>query len=157
MFKLGFRDGMTFDLSGPQLDRASVVEEHILAGTEVSIEVDGDEPQLAVFKATHITEAKLEQGRYKSTGPEMTTPGPFGSDFSSDTQTSGEDSDSSTASVHASAITNKKTRGSLGGTKITGTPDDNPHTALFFYNNGSLGSDVQGEICKYPSTIYTST
>jgi hypothetical protein len=41
-----------------------------------------------VFKMAHIKEAKAEQGRYKSTGPDLATPGSFGSDFSADTDSS---------------------------------------------------------------------
>ncbi len=117
MYKLGFRDGLTFELSGPQLDRASVVEEHILEETEVSIDVDGDEPKLVVFKAAHIKEANAEQGRYKSTGSDMATPGPFGGDFSADTDSSGEESESSTASVHAQAVRNKNQGEAWAGRK----------------------------------------
>jgi hypothetical protein len=149
MFKLGFRDGLTFELSGPQLDRASVVEEHILAESEVSIDVDGDEPKLVVFKASHIQEAKFEMGRYKTTGPDMATPSQFGSDFSADTESSGEDTSSSTASVHLEAVTNKKSRGSLGGRKIKGTPDettDRPSAKIQVCSNASLRNDVQGKI-----------
>jgi hypothetical protein len=140
MFKLGFRDGLTFELSGPQLDRASVVEEHIL----------GEEPKLVVFKASHIQEAKLEMGRYKTTGPDMASPhSQFGSDFSADTESSGEDTSSSTASVHLEAVTNKKARGSIGGRKIKGTPDettDRPSAKKQVCSNASLRNDVQGKI-----------
>jgi hypothetical protein len=149
MYKLGFRDGLTFELSGPQLDRASVVEDHILAESEVSIDVDGEEPKLVVFKAAHIQEAKAKQGRYKTTGPDMATPGPFGSDFSADTDSSGEESYSLTASVHAQAVRNKKSRGSLGVTKITGTPDettDRPGAKQLVGANASLGRDGQGNM-----------
>jgi hypothetical protein len=158
LYKLGFRDGLTFELSGPQLDRASVVEEHILAESEVSIDVDGDEPKLVVFKAAHIKEAKVEQGRYKTTGPEMATPGPFGSDFSADTDSSGEDSESSTASVHVQAVRNKKSRGSLGGTKIAGTPDETTDRAVakqLVGANGSLESDVKGNMYVHAPLLLT--
>ncbi len=148
-YKLGYHNGLTFELSGPQLDRASVVEEHILAESEVSIDVDGDEPKLVVFKAAHIQEAKLEMGRYKTTGPDMATPGPFGSDFFTDTESSGEETTSSTASIPLEAVRNKKSRGSLGVPKIKGTPDettDRPSGKKQVGSNASLGKDVQGKM-----------
>ena len=40
LYKLSFRDGITFELSGPMLDRATTREEHIRSGDEVSIDVD---------------------------------------------------------------------------------------------------------------------
>ncbi len=142
------------------------MEEHILAETEVSIDVDGDEPKLVVFKVAHIKEAKAEMGRYKSTGPDMATPGPFGSDFSADTASSGEDSESSTVSLHAQAVRNKKSRGSLGGTKIAGTPDETTDRAVakqLVEAKGSLGSDVKGNmyvhtplLCTQVPHLYTS-
>ncbi len=50
LYKLSFRDGITFELSGPMLDRATTREEHIKAGTEVSIDVKEGEPSLVVFQ-----------------------------------------------------------------------------------------------------------
>jgi hypothetical protein len=159
LYKLSFRDEITFELSGSMLDRASTRDEHILAGTVVSLDVEGDEPSLVVFKAAHINEAKAEMGRYKSTGPEMAVPGPFESDFSSDSQSSGEDSESSTASVHAAVIPKRNSRERLGGPKIAGTPDDTTQRARekqLDAANASL-SAFQGDLCKYISTLCTGS
>ncbi len=60
LYKLSYRDGITFELSGPMLDRATVREEHILAGTKVSIDVKEGEPSLVVFTEAHIKQAKAE-------------------------------------------------------------------------------------------------
>ena len=140
LYKLSFRDGQTFELSGPLLDRATTQEEHIRSGDEVSMEVVQGEPSLVRFTQAHINQAKAEMGRYKMTGPEMTkgtnTTGKFGSDFSDDKNPSGEESDSdedsdsseesdaSTVSSNEKVLPKKKPRNSLGGTRIKGTQDD---------------------------------
>ena len=99
LYKLSFRDGQIFELSGPLLDRATTREEHIRSGEEVSVDVEDGEPYLVRFTQAHIDHAKREQGRYKMTGPEMTkgtntAKKPYGSDFSDESRCSGEDSDS---------------------------------------------------------------
>ena len=140
LYKLSYRDGETFELSGPLLDRATTREEHLLSGDEVSIDVAEGEPSLYKFTDAHIKEAKSEQGRYKVVGPEMTrghnTAGKFGSDFSEESDRNGEDSDSdedsdsseessaSTTSIHGSVLAENKRKQRLGYTKIDGTQDD---------------------------------
>ena len=155
LYTLSFRDGKTFDLSGPMLDRATTRDEHIKAGTEVSLEVNEGEPSLVVFSEALIKQAKAEQGRYKLLGPVMSRgrkgTGQYGSDFSSETESSGEESDSddesqaSTASSRAADLAKKKSRGSLGGTTIEGTQDD---VTLI----GSHGAS-KGEFCTCTCTM----
>ncbi len=140
LYKLSFRDGQTFELSGPLLDRATTREEHIRSGDEVSVDVEDGEPSLVRFTQAHINHAKAEQGRYKSTGPEMTkgtnTSKKDGSDFSDDGLSSDDDSESdeesddveeigaSTASKHAPVSAKNKTRARVTATTIKGTQDD---------------------------------
>ncbi len=140
LYKLSFRDGETFELSGPLLDRATTQEEHIRSGEEVSMEVEEGEPSLLRFTQAHINQAKAEMGRYMITGPEMSkgtnTTRKYGSDFSDEKNPSGESSDSdedsdssdesdaSTASIHDKVLAKKKPRNSLGATTIKGTQDD---------------------------------
>ncbi len=140
LYKLSFRDGQTFELSGPLLDRATTREEHIRSGEEVSVDVEDGEPSLVRFTQARINHAKAEQGRYKMTGPEMTkgtnTSKKDGSDSSDDGLSSSDDSesdeesysveesDTSTASNHAPVSAKNKTRARVTATTIKGTQDD---------------------------------
>ncbi len=63
LYKLSYRDGQTFELSGSLLDRVTTREEHIRSGDEVSIDVADGEPSLVRFTQAHINQAEAEQGR----------------------------------------------------------------------------------------------
>jgi len=139
LYKLSFRDGQLFELSGPQLDRATTREEHIRNGEEVSMDVPDGDPSLVRFTQAHIDQACREQGRYKMTGPEMTkaknTTNKYGSDTSpdglsnSDDSESGEESvsdessDASTASNHGPVSAKNKTCPRVAAKRIKGPLD----------------------------------
>ena len=125
LYKLSFRDGQLFEITGPVLDRATTREEHIRNGEEVSVDVKEGEPSLVRFTQAHIDQACREQGRYKMTGPQMTkgtnatkkdgtessADGLSTSDESESDEESASDeaSDASTASNHAPVSAKNKT------------------------------------------------